>query len=115
MGLAKNNLGASFFFFPRVGSDVRFRGFQDVAGVRIWVFKNPTDARFRTFSVLTDVLQGVIGPPSKNTILGSLHKCTPRICRFLEKSAVFPPGGWPSGGKTRAFFQKSAKMRGAFM
>ena len=26
-------------------SDVRFRGFQDVAGVRIWGFINPTDVR----------------------------------------------------------------------
>ena len=31
--------------FPPVFSDVRFRGFQDVAGVRIRVFKNPTDVR----------------------------------------------------------------------
>ena len=38
-------LGVSFFFSPCPFSDVRFRGFQDVAGVRIWGFKNPMDVR----------------------------------------------------------------------
>ena len=35
-------------------------------------------------------LQGVIGPPSKNT-------------RFFGKKCGFSPGGWPSGGKTALF------------
>ena len=51
---------------------------------------------------------GYRGPPSKNTILGSLHKCTPRIRRFLEKSAGFPPADGPAGGKP-ALFSKNLR------
>ena len=46
---------------------------------------------------------GYIGAPLKNTILGSLHKSTPRIRRFFEKSAGFPPADCPAGGKPHLF------------
>ena len=55
------------------------------------------------------------GPLSKNTILGSLHECTPRIRRFLEKSASFPPSGWPSGGKNQHFFPKIGENEGCIL
>ena len=34
-----------FIFSPPPDTDVRIWGFQDVAGVRIFVFTNPTDVR----------------------------------------------------------------------
>ena len=58
------------------------------------------------------LLWGVIGPPSKNTVLGRLHQSTPRIRPILEKSAGFPPGGWPSGGDFRTFFSKIGEYEG---
>ena len=45
-------------------------------------------------------------PPSKNTILGRSRVPRPCTSRIPEKSAVFSPSGWPSGGKTRIFFSK---------
>ena len=41
---------------------------------------------------------GVPPPLFLTSFSGSLHKCTPHIRRFLEKSAGFPPADGPAGG-----------------